>query len=693
MTGRILEKLNKQKMELGPAEYSDRWQHWKMSQDPDSGIAWLLMDQQGRSNNLVSDAVLRELADVLDQVESEPPRVLVLRSAKQNNFCVGADINEFSDLSEPSQTVDKLSVAHEVVNRLDNLRCPTIAVIHGQCLGGGLELALCCDYRFAIQGAKLGFPEVKLGLHPGLGGTVRLTHLIDPIEAMSIMLTGKTVHTTKARQLGLVDEVLEERHVEEAVRQTAMNGRDTHGNGMRGTVLTTGLARQLEARQMRQKAAKQAPQDHYPAPFKLIDLWEDFGSERAAMARAEIDSFAHLLTTDSAQGLIRVFKLREMLKHEADTQNGTPCGVRHVHVLGAGSMGGDIALWCALQGMRVSLFDTDPEQIAKALSGIASLANRKHLSESQTRNVRDRVTPDLHNKGVALADLIIEAIPEKIELKQKVYREIEPEMKEDAILATNTSSIPLDDLTDCLERPDRFVGLHFFNPVALMPLVEVVHQQSVDEKVFKRAAAFTVGIGKLPALVKSSPGFLVNRVLTPYLVEAMLMLDEGIQAEAIDAAAESFGMPLGPLELADQIGLDICKSVGDMLRQRLPQQSTPDVPRWLEDKIDNGHLGKKTGQGIYQWKDGEAQKSKHSNSAPDDTADRLLLPMVNSCMACLNDGVVENQDILDAAVIMGTGFAPFRGGPLHYARQRGYEDVRAKLDQLARQYGDRFTPV
>ncbi|HEY9119535.1 MAG TPA: 3-hydroxyacyl-CoA dehydrogenase NAD-binding domain-containing protein, partial [Marinobacter sp.] len=598
-------------------------------------------------------------------------------------------ISEFSDLKSESEVVEKLTRAHEVVDRVEALSFPTIAVIHGSCLGGGLELALACDYRFAIPGAKLGFPEVQLGLHPGLGGTARFTRLVDPIEAMTMMLTGKTAPHSKARKLGLVDQVLEERHVEAAIAAAIAGDIEQSSNGMRGRVLTTKPARQLEARQMRAQAAKKAPPEHYPAPEALIRLWEHYGGDSGpSMRKEEIASFARLMMTDTSRNLVKVFFLREKMK--GLTRTGAE-PVRHVHVVGAGEMGADIAGWCAFQGLNVTLFDMESEKLAGAVGKLSDLCEKKHRTEAQRRDILDRLTPDFANRGIEQADLVIEAVPEKEDLKQKVYEEVEPRLKQGAILATNTSSIPLDTLGGKLKDPKRLVGLHFFNPVALMPLVEVVNHDKTAKKVLDRAHAFVGQIDRLPAPVKTAPGFLVNRALTPYLVEAMVMLDEGVAAESIDRVAEEFGMPMGPIELADQVGLDICLSVAEMLRDRLDTELPP-APDWLKQKVKDGKLGKKSGEGLYQWKKGQADKQDKTKPAPDDTLDRLLLPMLNACIACLREGVIDDEALADGAMIFGTGFAPFRGGPMNYAHERGMDDVRKSLEALANDHGDRFRP-
>ena len=694
MMGHILETLSSRDMARGPFEgkqtstADSHWAHWWFERDSDD-VAWLILDKKDASANVLSEDVLKELGEIVTELENKTPKGVVVRSVKASGFCMGADISEFSELSSETEVVDKLTDAHRVVDRFEALSCPTVAVIHGSCLGGGLELALACHYRLAVPGAKLGFPEIQLGLHPGLGGTERLTRLVDPIEAMTVMLTGKTAGHGKAKKLGMVDQIVEERHVAAAVKAAISGDIEPGDNGMRGRVLSTRPARQLEARQMGSQSAKKAPSQHYPAPEALIELWEQFGGESdEAMRRAEITSFAKLMMTETSRNLVRVFHLRETMKGLTRTKADP---VRHVHVVGAGEMGADIAGWCAVRGLDVTLFDMEADKLAQAVKKLSDLCEKKHRTAAERRDILDRLTPDFANQGVGRADLVIEAVPEKVELKQKVYEEVEPRLKEGAILATNTSSIPLETLREKVSDPSRLIGLHFFNPVALMPLVEVVSHDKASDKVLDRGRGFVGQIDRLPAPVATAPGFLVNRALTPYLVEAMIMLDEGIPAESIDAVAEDFGMPMGPIELADQVGLDICLSVADMLRDRL-DTAMPPAPDWLRQKVEDGKLGKKTGEGLYQWKKGKADKKDPSGGAPDDALDRLILPMLNACMACLREQVIEDEATVDGAMIFGTGFAPFRGGPMNYACKRGFENIRESLDKLAKAHGDRFQP-
>ena len=687
MQSKIMNVLSDRVLTLGPAPARGSYRHFKLTSDAD-GIAWLLFDREGASANTLSADVMVEFDQVLAALESERPAGLVIRSAKKSGFIAGADVNEFRGASEPAMVETAIGRAHAVIDRLEALRVPSVAVIHGFCLGGGLEVALACKSRIAIDNARFGFPEVMLGLHPGLGGTARFTRLVNPMQAMTLMLTGRTIDARRAKALGLVDAVTQERHVAGAARDAVFGRLKQARPDLLISVLNSAPARRLLASRMRKEAAKAASSAHYPAPYGLIDLWEKHGGDKAAMLAAEKSSFAHLMVTPTAQNLIRVFFLREQMKKQAGSGNK----VAHVHVIGAGAMGGDIAAWCANQGFRVSLADMKAEPIASAVKRAGELFGKVIRNPIDLRDALDRLIPDLDGEGVRNADLIIEAVPEKLELKQKVYVGLEERMKPGAMLATNTSSIPLEDLRTSLQKPERLLGLHFFNPVSRLQLVEVVRHDGTDGALLKQALAFVGAIDRLPLPVKSSPGFLVNRALTPYMLEAVLMLDQGIDKLTIDAAAEKFGMPVGPIELTDQVGLDICLDVGDMLRAKFGD-SLPEAPTWLREKVAKGELGRKSGKGFYAWRDGKADKSQGAATAPqptDEMTDRLILPMSNVCVACLREGIVDNADMVDGAMIFGTGYAPFRGGPLNYARTRGVESVVSTLRALAQKFGERF---
>jgi 3-hydroxyacyl-CoA dehydrogenase / enoyl-CoA hydratase / 3-hydroxybutyryl-CoA epimerase len=677
-------------LELGPKpDGVSAYRNFKLTRDAD-GVSWLLFDREGTSANTLSADLIEELDKVLTELESQRPTGLVIRSAKTSGFIAGADVNAFRGVSDPGAVEMEIGRAHAVINRLEELKIPTVAVIHGFCLGGGLEVALACQMRIAIEDARFGFPEVMLGLHPGLGGTARFTRLVNPMQAMTLMLTGRTIDARQAKSLGLVDAVAEERHVRNAVKDAVFGRLKRAKPGPLNWFLNLGPVRSLLAKRMRAEAEKAAPHEHYPAPYALIDLWEAHGDDKLAMLRAEKPSFAKLMVTPTAQNLIRVFFLREQMKKLAGSGNG----IQRVHVIGAGAMGGDIAAWCASQGIRVTLADMKPEPIAGAIRRASGLFGKILRKRTEIRDALDRLMPDMDGEGVRNADLIIEAVPEKLELKQKIYAALEPRMQPGAILATNTSSIPLQDLRTTLARPERLVGLHFFNPVSRLQLVEVVSHDGSDPELLKQALAFVGAIDRLPLPVKSSPGFLVNRALTPYMLEAMVMLDQKIDQSVIDAAAVKFGMPMGPIELADQVGLDICLAVGDMLRSKFGD-ALPPTPAWLREKVAKGELGRKTGKGFYMWKDGKADKSAVSPSMPeptDEMIDRLVLPMSNVCVAALREGIVDDADAVDGAMIFGTGYAPFRGGPLNYARTRGPQNVVAALHALEDKFGERFAP-
>jgi len=405
------------------------------------------------------------------------------------------------------------------------------------------------------------------------------------------------------------------------------------------------------------------------------------------MDREEGRSVANLVVGETARNLVRVFRLQERLRSQGGKE--TP-SFRSVHVVGAGTMGADIAAWCTLQGFRVTLQDVDQQRLAAALKRASALFRKKLREERLVEAALDRFVPDLKGDGVGKADVVIEAIFEDASAKSGLYQTVEPRMRADALLATNTSSIPLEMLSRSLERPERFVGLHFFNPVAKMQLVEVVRGADTDPALFDRAVRFVTAIRRLPLPVASSPGFLVNRILTPYLLEAVLMEEEGIPSEDIDLAAVKFGMPMGPILLADAVGLDICLSVGRILSGPLKLQ----VPGRLETLVKEGRLGKKSGHGFYRYKNGEAVKPKRKKNSPigEDVADRLILRLLNEAVACRREGIVSDRNLLDAGAVFGIGFAPFRGGPVHYIRTQGMDALLDRLRGLEARYGGRFTP-
>ncbi|MCV2869115.1 3-hydroxyacyl-CoA dehydrogenase NAD-binding domain-containing protein [Defluviimonas sp. WL0002] len=687
MSGPISSQLGPDRLELGPARDAQRDRHWRAATDT-GGVCWLLLDVEGQDTNTINEDVLRGLSDQLGLIEADPPSGLVIRSAKPGGFAAGADVGMLAAMTDPKGAGQRLRDAHAILDRLEDLPCPTVAVVHGAALGAGFEIVLACDACIAIDGASFGFPEIKLGLHPGLGGTFRLPARINDTKAMKMMLTGRSAHTSKAKDLGIADVVTQERHLAAAVRGVLADGIKRNGPGLADRAMAIAPARSIVARRMRAKTQDKAPQEHYPAPFKLIDLWEQHVGGREAQEEAEIDSFVDLLETDTARNLMRLFRLRQKLKSRAPDEDG----VEHVHVIGAGQMGGAIAAWCAMKGKTVTLSDPDLQQIGKALPAAVKLCEGAHLSSLETRDALDRLIPDPDGEGASHADLVIEAGPEDAGIKAEIYAKVEPRLKPDAILATNTSSLGLEGLAHDLRRPGQFAGLHFFNPVEKLPLVEVVSADKTEVRVQDALAAFCGAVDKLPARVSDGPGYLVNRALTPYLLEAVLLIGEGIQNEAIDLTATRFGMPTGPVELADRIGLDICLDVADSLRSQLDKPMA-EIPDWFRDKVrQERHTGRKAQRGFYLWKDGNVQKIDSNNEPKEDFTDRLILPMLNACVECLRKGVAEDEDQVDAALVFGAGFAPFRGGPMRYARSRGALSVRDRLEELADIHGERFRP-
>ncbi len=662
--------------------------HWSLSKDA-GDIAWLVLDREDENTNTLCEDVLVELDALLEKIEATALAALVIRSAKTGGFIAGTDIRELQGMTEAVEAEARMKRAHAIIDRLAALRIPTIAVVHGHCLGGGLELALACKHRIAIEGATFGFPEISLGLHPGLGGSFRLPALIAPGEAMKMMLDGKSVDAGKARELGLVDTVVEERHVassiEALVSRRLKPARPGSGLSRLGAVSPF---RHLAVRKMRSSVARQVREKDYPAPYRLIDLWLRNGGRKSAMQAGEIRSFARLLSGATAQNLIHVFFLREHLK----ASGGGESGIAHVHVIGAGAMGANIAAWCASRGLRVTLSDTDEKALTAAIERAARQFGEWLHSGTEQRAAFDRLIPDFADDGLRHADLVIEAAAEKLDVKRKLLKAVSSGMKKDAVLVSSTTSLSLDTLLGVVSSPERVAGLHFFNPVSQVELVEVVSHSRVSRTVKERLTAFCGSIDRLPAPVRSSPGFLVNRALSAYLGEAFVMLEEGVRKESLDEAAEDFGMAVGPVELADRIGLDICLEVARALNpKRGKAQQTG--PKWLETLVAEGRTGIKTGSGLYEYDKSGRPKKKSNRLTPHPMiTDRLILPMLNSCAACLREGVVADEETLEAAMVFAAGFAPFRGGPLTYARRRGCAEIVSTLERLQEKYGERFTP-
>jgi 3-hydroxyacyl-CoA dehydrogenase / enoyl-CoA hydratase / 3-hydroxybutyryl-CoA epimerase len=648
--------------------------HWKLDRDAD-GLAWLTFDKQGAKTNTLSAAVMDDLRTTLADLAAQPPKGLVIRSGKENGFIAGADIDEFGELKSVDDAVVLVKRGWDTFELLANAPYPTLALIRGFCLGGGVELALACRYRVVVDepGTRLGLPEVMLGIVPGWGAIKRLPRLTGAPAALDLLLTGRTVDARRAKKLGIADECVPLRIMDNTARVMLRELPSVRRAPFPLSLTLNPLIRPIIAAQARKQVAARARREHYPAPYAILDIWVKYDGDALAAPPSDPASIANLLQTPTAANLIRVFKLQERLKsfgREEPSATGTEKqreasadarkAAAHVHIVGAGTMGGDIAAWCALRGLTVTLQDQNAERLSPAMGRAAKLFSDRLRDPLRVRDAQDRLIPDVAGDGIARADIIIEAIFENLEAKQQLFKSLEAKAKPTALLATNTSSIPLEQIAAPMRDPGRLIGLHFFNPVARMMLVEIVVGAGTHAELVPVAAAFTRQIDKLPLPVKSAPGFLVNRILAPYLDAAMRCVDEGLTPETVDEAALAFGMPVGPIELADTVGLDICLAVGKMLG--------PDTvpPKRLSELIAAGNLGRKTKRGFYDWSSGKAAKGAPC-AVPPGLADRLIGPFVAEAKAALAEGIVADADLVDAGAIFGTGFAPFRGGPLHYA--------------------------
>lgn len=636
--------------------------HWVLHRD-ERDIAWVSLDRAGENTNSLSSEVMGELAKLLDIFEHEPPAGLVFRSAKPAGFTVGADIAEFGEIVTQEGALAVVGRGWTLFNRLASVSYPTLALVRGHCLGGGVEMALACRYVVVTDepSTRLGLPEVMIGIFPGWGGMLRLPRRIGPLAALDMMLTGKTIDARKAKQLGLADLCVPPRLMERSAAELVLSGKAQRSLPFLQRLLNGPLKR-IVALQARRQLARKARHAHYPAPYAILDIWAKHGGN--ALAAPHLVN--EIVSSPTTGNLIRVFNLQDRLKRFGKTEGPAP---GRVHVVGAGVMGGDIAAWCALRGLTVSLQDMDIRRIAPAIKRAKTLFERRLKDPLRVRAAMDRLIPDPQGTGAGHADIVIEAIVEDLAAKQQLFRRLETLMRPDALLASNTSSLTLADLQKGMTYPERLVGIHFFNPVAMMPLVEVIEGKGVAPEAFKRACAFVKHIDKLPLPVKDAPGFLVNAVLAPYLHEAMRCVDEGIAPEHIDAAMVSFGMPMGPIELIDTVGLDIALHAGQQLAAAGTEQ-----PRCLSERVARGELGRKTGNGFYQWVNGHPKKALTKVEAaafPPDLAERLLKPLFDRTRQLVADGIVADADLADAGVIFGSGFAPFTGGPMNYLNQRG----------------------
>src|SRR5262245_27633656 len=642
---------------------------WRYSVDRDS-IAWAVFDRAGERQNSFSRRALEELGAIVEAVErgarERTVRGLVITSGKEKGFIVGADVREFEQLASEREVVESVSLVNGYLDRIERMPVPVVCCIHGFCLGGGLELALACHWRIATRddATRIGFPEVRLGIFPGFNGTARSIRQAGALAAMPMMLTGSMIRAGAARGMGLIDELAPSLlNLPWMARKAIDRKRKSKPVALWKDLARQWPARELLARKLRAETAKKVREEHYPAPFRLISLFETHGGNLDGMKAAETRAFAPLMMSDSSRNLRRVFKLMEMLKAQAPKDlSFKPL---RVHVIGAGVMGADIAGWCVASGMEVSLQDVNADQIARGIAAQKKLFSRKFRTKPERDAAAARLLADANGANISRADVVIEAIVERLQAKQNLFKSIERRLKPGAVLATNTSSIMIEEIASPLADPGRLIGIHFFNPVAQMPLVEVIKGTSTRDEEVQKGCAFVTAIDKFPLIAKSSPGFVVNRVLGPYMMAALQRVERGEMKEKIDEAARTFGMPMGPVELADTVGLDVCASVGNILKIAPPGGSA------LDRMVAAGKLGKKSGEGFYVWKDGKAQKAKLEKPWDKGELERLgrelVDPLIREAERVRDEKIVESADLVDAGVIFGTGFAPFRGGPLHFA--------------------------
>ena len=636
----------------------DNLKHFNISTNHEN-ICWAEIDVNGKSVNVLTQEVMSDLAKILDWLEKNTTITgFSLTSGKPGGFIYGADIAEFELYKTKQDVRNHMEFVHGLFNRIENLHIPTAVGIDGIAVGGGLEIALAFDFITATSSkkTKLGFPEVNLGILPGYGGSGRAYGRIGTASVAEMMISGKPLIAEAANNIGLIDQVVDGADdLKPAIKSwlKAQNQKKPEREQREPE------ADQSALEACREKFLKRARIEHTPAPFAIIDHVRRHGHSSVAMSAGEMDIFPDLMVGSASKNLRRVYYLTDKVRKTARGDSK----IKKLHVVGAGTMGGDIAAVAAMSGLNVSLTDVDVNAIDGAIQRSGELFARRLKGAEKIKEATQRLKSDPEGDDAANADLVIEAVAEKLSVKQTVFADLEKVIKPDAILATNTSAIPLEDIATALDDPSRLIGLHFFNPVPVLPLVEVIWSLHSNQDLVTRGMQFAGQIGKMPIRCKSSPGFLVNRALLPYMFGAIEAVVSGENPEKIDQAMVDFGMPMGPIELSDQVGLDVCLDVGTVLGVGAGAE------KLLKSKCDDKKLGRKTGSGFYDWSENRAVRSrqplepKHS----DDIARHMLAPMVEECIKAVQEGVVDSSDDADAGMIFGTGFPGFRGGPINWA--------------------------
>ena len=660
------------------------WNNFKLTVD-ENKWAWIDIDRHEKTVNAVCPEFLAELDTVVSFLEgAHDYKKVIFRSAKKGSYVVGADLEAFAKMGQGEEGEKFIAKGQEVFKRLEDLNIPTVALIDGYCFGGGLEFALACHYRLAVDSKtpKMGFPEVNLGIQPGWGGTVRTMRLNDPQSTFDLILTGRTIDAKKAKKLNIVDAVVPPRLVQNAL-ESFTKKRVVKASIYSQFFNLTPIRKVMKFFLMR-KVAANAEKDHYPAPYAMVEQWSEVGHISDKAYRYELESIIRLMKTATARNLVSVFFLAEGLKKQV------PKGVeklKHVHVIGSGVMGGDIALWSAYKGFKVTVQDLNAQAVTSMVQRISKFADRKFKRKSDRDKFLDKIIIDIQGHGLKTCDLVIEAVSENIELKKKILKDVEQKCRDETIIATNTSTIPLEKIDDIFENPSRFIGVHFFNPVPKMPLVEIVVGEKTSQDTVDKCMKYVGQIDKYPLKVKSAPGFLVNRILLPYMMEAIKLHQEGISLEVIDKAALSFGMPMGPVELADTVGLDVTVAALTSLK------GVEAVPAIVQKKVNAGDLGKKSGKGFYSYKKNKPIKQKVTQTSKlYECQQRLVLSLCNEAVSAWGEGIVDSIEELNAGSIFGFGFPPFKGGIMSYIQEQGACDIQEKLRQHHDKFGERFCP-
>ncbi len=643
------------------------YEHFELTRD-EAGIAWLTIDVNGRSANVLSHAVMAELSDIIDSLATRPPKGFVFRSGKPRGFIFGADINEFASLETREAVESHIAEVLDCFQTIEDLACPSVILIDGICVGGGLELALAFDRIIAIDDAacQVGFPEINLGLLPGYGGSARACERMGPEAALQLVLHGRPLKARAALAAGAIDHLVEDRNGLEQAAREAVAGTIARAAPTQPDNLADNLAGMIAAEKAK-LSARTSPRN-MPAPFAILDHFSVDDLSKNNILKNETKLFSKLMMTPASAGLRRTFQLNDAVKKGARGDSG----VARIHVIGAGTMGGDIAAVAAMSGFSVTLQDLDPAAIDGAVARATALYERRLKDPRRVTETLARLGADPDGTGLASADLVIEAVAERLEVKQKVFAAAEAVMKPDAILATNTSAIPLEEIGSGLADPGRLIGMHFFNPVPVLPLVEIVYTDVSRQDFVTRAMQVCGAMKKQPIRCKSSPGFLVNRALLPYMFRAIEAMLEGADPDRLDQALVAFGMPMGPIELCDQVGLDVCLDAGRVIGISKAAATA------LSDHIDSGKLGRKTGSGFYEWDDKKAirRRGDYPEAELDGIATDLLAPLIAECRAAVAEGVVDSADMADAACIFGVGFPAFRGGPLFWDESERNETER-----------------